>query len=808
MVKINNISVTGLRGVRNSITIPLNTRSALFYGDNGSGKSTLSDVFEWFFFDKVEHLSDEEIGKKGYEALRNIFLNNNDSGSIFLEFTNADYSGGKLLEIKKNSLKSTYSNSSNEFIEYLETSKKENLILRYKDLVTFVLSTKSDKLRALSDIIGYSQVTHVRDTFLTVFNSLSKEIKTKNFDGQINFQQGQIMEQFGQNVTSDENFIAIVEELVKPFALDIKIERLNDVNEILRKIKTPDDSKALKQETFLIKIEESLVNLPVNLDELEDRYKDYKNCFDGIVADIEKLKKLIIEKILTAGHELLSDESYVENNCPLCLTEKNKAELLSDIKARITELTEIKNEQKKLKDLEIILDQQITTVLQILQMLLHDKQINEEDNNKHKKNIETLINGVNKYKEQIKVIVAEGSRLEDEDKILVNRELIKLLNDDCKVQLEAIKNSRKKHSKSDAHGKINIAGHAYALIRQLKAEKSLYEKQRDTMEAVYLCFLEKQKEALETFLENLSEKINEIYQFLNPGEKVENIKLIPLTKDDELSGITIQFDFLENKNVTPPHKLLSESHLNCLGIAFFLASVEAFNKENKFIVLDDVISSFDANHRKRFADLLVEKYHDYQIILLTHEKTWFDIVKNLVQRKNWTINTLKHNELKGTYIDEAPQTLRERIERKILDGNENNLGNEARKYLEDFLKQIAFHLEVKVSYRFNDINEDRMAFELLNALKSTLKKRKCTELLNNSIIDRLLGSLFIGNKDSHANSAELKFNDMKAFWIDVTDFEQLIFCEGCKSPLSIRNYDKVNKKIRCSKGEIEYSWSE
>lgn len=248
--------------------------------------------------------------------------------------------------------------------------------------------------------------------------------------------------------------------------------------------------------------------------------------------------------------------------------------------------------------------------------------------------------------------------------------------------------------------------------------------------------------------------------------------------------------------------------MNCLGIAFFLASVEAFNKKNKFIVLDDVISSFDANHRKRFADLLVEKYHEYQIILLTHEKTWFDIVKNLVQRKNWIINTLKHNEIKGTYIDEVPRTLRERIERKILDGNENNLGNEARKYLEDLLKQIAFNLEVKVAYRFNEINEDRMAFELLNALKSTLKKHKCTELINISIIDRLLGSLFIGNKDSHDSSIELKFSDMKAFWIDVTDFEKLIFCQSCKSLLSIRNYDKLNKKIRCSKGEIEYSWSE
>jgi len=65
--------------------------------------------------------------------------------------------------------------------------------------------------------------------------------------------------------------------------------------------------------------------------------------------------------------------------------------------------------------------------------------------------------------------------------------------------------------------------------------------------------------------------------------------------------------------------IFSESHLNCLGLSFFLASVEAFNKNNKFIIFDDVISSFDTTHRKRFTDLILGEFSDYQIILLTHE---------------------------------------------------------------------------------------------------------------------------------------------------------------------------------------------
>ena len=806
MTKINSLSVNGLRGVRHNLTLGLNGKSILLYGDNGAGKSTLSDVLEWFFDDRIDHLTGEEIGRKGYEALRNIFLDENDPGSVSIEFTKGEFNSEKTIELKNNNLKVNISNDSDEFTEYIAASGEENLILRYKELVRFVLSSKSDKLRALSEIIGYSKVTDTRDVLRKVYNRLSREIKNKGFDNLINHQQSQIIEQFEQNVTSDEQFIEVVNELIKPFKLDVEVKELKDVNTVLKKIKKPDDSKEIKQEAFLVKIEESLVNLPTNLDEIEKQYGEYKKQFDAIVSDIEKLKKLTIEKLLTTGEELLSGDGYKEDNCPLCLVDQDKAELLASIKNRIVELEEIKKEQKELTESKTTLQQEISDTIRPLQSLLDDKQIAEKANVDHKTNIELIVTALKKYETTLKTKVADKSKLEEEKIVLVNRKTVTTVQDNCKSQLEAIRKARKKDPKWDAHGKINIAAHAYAQIRRLRKEKAAYEKQRDTMEFVLRNFLKKQKEALEAFLASFSEKINEIYQFLNPGEKVENIQLIPLEKDDELSGITIQFDFMNNKEVTPPHKFLSESHINCLGLAFFLTSVDAFNKQNQFIVLDDVISSFDATHRKRFADLLIEKYDNYQIILLTHEKNWFDIVKNLVRNKNWNIQTVKHNEAKGTHLDEAPQTLRERIEQKITDGDEENLGNDARKYLEHILKHIAMNLEVKVAYRFNDVNEDRMAFELLTEVKGTINKRKSTELKAEPVIDRLLGSLFIGNKDSHDSSFEPSFSDMKAFWQDITDFENLFFCSSCNTPVSTRYYDDGAKQVGCKKGELTYTW--
>jgi hypothetical protein len=156
-------------------------------------------------------------------------------------------------------------------------------------------------------------------------------------------------------------------------------------------------------------------------------------------------------------------------------------------------------------------------------------------------------------------------------------------------------------------------------------------------------------------------------------------------------------------------QIFSESHLNCFGIFSSWLS-ESVQQENKFIVMDDVISSFDANHRKRFADLLVEKFSDYQIILLTHEKQWFDYVKSIIQNKNWLISEIKWSDAKGAYLDESSASLRQRIEHKITNnieeiwaiiyGSSENVEN------------IAYNL--KVNWNFSLMKLIKYGYELLS----------------------------------------------------------------------------------------------
>lgn len=109
--------------------------------------------------------------------------------------------------------------------------------------------------------------------------------------------------------------------------------------------------------------------------------------------------------------------------------------------------------------------------------------------------------------------------------------------------------------------------------------------------------------------------------------------------------------------------------------------------------------------------------------MLTHEEEWFQYIRQLAKKNNWLIDELKwHDDNKTTYLEDKTNDTKELIETSIASGNISFLGNPIRKYFEQILKKICLYPEVKLSFRYNDINEKRMLDEMLNELKSKINK--------------------------------------------------------------------------------------
>ena len=806
-MKIKQIDIKGLRGIKESLSLDLSGKSVVLYGDNGMGKSSISDSIEWFYTNKVAHLSSNEIDLK--DALRNAYLEEDFISEVALKFLKrSDFDTGKTLSIKKGKLEQDYSVKSDEILDYLVKSKEENLLLRYKSLNGFVDITKGDKLKYLSDIIGFSEVTKKKDVLRKAFNSIKAELKNQNFEGQINGQKAILISKIGAALSLEEDFFEVIKKKIVPLKLKMDIKSTEDVNALLKHLKSATNEKLLKENTFLEKVQTSLLILQSEVVMLNTHFDTYYNEFQKIAADVEGIIKIYIGDLLKSGDTVIK-KYHKDESCPLCLQPKIKDELRTEITERLKEIEEAEKKLKAFQNaLELIKSLSIERIKRV-DLLLSEPLLKFPENEKFKNDLNSIKRKLKLMETASLVKPSSGDKIQDSKSIAFNN-LDFLFLDNLAARIKKLKETIEKDNITEIYANISASKDAFLKIKTLEEERKILEKQSSSLFVIYNEFIKAQKEGLENFIDSFSSKINEYYQYMNPDEPFQEIKIVTMGEEDELNGITIEYKY-NGTWVSPPQKYFSESHLNCFGISFFLASVDAFNDINEFIVLDDVISSFDSNHRKRFAELLFEKFSDRQIILLTHEEEWFrNFVKPLANKKNWLVNEIKWTEDKGTHFEESQGNIKSRIEKKLMESNIDGLGNPIRKYLESTLKEICMNLDVKVSFRPNEINEKRMPDELINELKSRIKSKSKDLKEHLSTIEKVANSSILGNLLSHDNPFHPKIGDLKSFWADIQKMERIFYCqeEGCRKPaVSFRNIDTVTKEIRCGGcGKTKYDW--
>lgn len=803
--KIKKISITGLRGVQDTMELPLSEKSILLYGDNGTGKSSISDSLEWFFNDSVTHLAGQEIDLK--DALRNAKIADTDISSVEIDFTKAAFNSSKTLSNKKGKLVSDFSNKSDDFDNFINQTQSENLILRYQFLTDFIDKTKGDKLKSLSDVIGFAEVNKTKEVLKKAYNSIKTEIKNQNYESQINTQKQVQIEKIGAAIGVEKNLFEKVNEIIIPMKLGVVVKSFKDIDAVLNLLKAPANTKVLNELRFLENCKSTLTNLKGEIELLSSEYEKYYIEFKKIADDVQSIMQVFFTELLKAGSTVIEKKYHKDDSCPLCLQPKGKDELLEDIQKRLKQI----EESTKRKAAFDIAKQTVINLsaerVRRLDLLRSDAQYSEKPFEPIKKAIDELVTKISAYEKDGNEKVTSGNKISEAKELKLKDSDFAILTT-ITSKIAVIQTALKKDNNAVTYSNISSAKDAFLRIKKFEKEKKVLEDQRASMEIIYNEFVKKQKEGLENFISTFSGTINEYYQFMNPGEQFQKLKIVTIGDEDELNGITIEYQYNGNW-VSPPQKYFSESHLNCFGLSFFLASVIAFNKENKFLLLDDVISSFDSNHRKRFADLIFEKFADYQIILLTHENEWYQYVSQLAKRKSWLINEIKWSDEDGTHLEDKPTDIREIIETNLAKGNVDFLGNPIRKYLEHTLKDICANLDVKVSFRMNELNEKRMPDELLNELKSKINKSSKELQAQMPIIERIINSNILGNLLSHDNPFSSKSGDLKAFWSDINEMEKLFYCQedGCKKPvISIKNYDTVVKKIRCGCDKIKYDW--
>ncbi|WP_199089789.1 AAA family ATPase [Bosea sp. ASV33] len=94
-----------------------------------------------------------------------------------------------------------------------------------------------------------------------------------------------------------------------------------------------------------------------------------------------------------------------------------------------------------------------------------------------------------------------------------------------------------------------------------------------------------------------------------------------------------------------PQHFLNEARLSALALAFYLAGrlacvPSAPSPALKLLVLDDVLVGLDYANRRPLLAVLEKHFSDWQIVLLTHDRHWFEVVRAAIPADRWTCHEM------------------------------------------------------------------------------------------------------------------------------------------------------------------------
>jgi hypothetical protein len=316
--------------------------------------------------------------------------------------------------------------------------------------------------------------------------------------------------------------------------------------------------------------------------------------------------------------------------------------------------------------------------------------------------------------------------------------------------------------------------------------------------------LSKWRESIKKVLKAISRDVNEFFVFLHPDDNIDEVELIPT----EERGIEFKLK-RHGEEISPPLKILSEAHLNSLGICSFLSSAKYFNKTNGFLVLDDVVTSFDIEHRRPLARLLDEKFPESQFLLFTHDELWFDMLKTDLSPNNWVFKELvKWTKDDGINIKESPRSLKERITDDLNENDVPGAANKCRTLVEEILKEKCENLGVRgLEFKTGKGNDRREASELMSALTSYLKSNETLrEKESKQSFAHLRASQLITNIGSHhqkLTTTPLHRGDIELVLNDINEFESLFICDKCKTEPNKKYSPQYSQLKNCKCGEFK-----
>lgn len=802
-LKLKELEINAFRGIKHE-DLKLNSKSLILLGENGTGKSSIVQAIEYLLTSKVGALEGKGRGDLRQDVAIRFFGKEDKDLNVKATFNN-DFA------IERNT---TGLKGPEEIKSIIKPLSNGSNILNRKKLLDYVDSQPKERYTEIGKLIGFNYMDDIGDIFnkernkietsLTdkkyeYTNSLMTLSKRLNLDFKLRYKKLTKKNKVLNYESSKGQYEKCIEELNR--RIDGKFPQLeNDTNieEYLKDLQETLNSNNKRQVKTIL---DSIKDIG-DLNSKEDDLNQIINKYELFYLDSAKNASLLLNILENSKRYIQENNSAI---CPVCKNDIDAKKICEDIDSETNEL------KKNLSSIEVLkeetydfiyylesLNDNFRFILRQIELL--DGEDMEKILNCQRENIKSVENLIDDLKSMVNFEIS-ASELENTLSMCHS----KLMNISKYLKSSYFKEDDEYQETLELLNQCLIS-----LINLNKIQKDIdsFEKEFKVAETIDKIYKKEKVKYIRNTLEKLTDRINEYYAFIHKDDSIKN----PRFEVSGPTGLKLKMDSFDDEE-SDPREYSSEGHLDTLGLCITLAHIKE-NSSVPIIVLDDIVATVDSSHKERIARLLLDEFHDYQLIITTHNKMWFNQIRHLVKARQ---RHKKHDngyddyqfvEIKSWNRDEGPhlsnhKTDIQTIQKHLINSELVAAVHASRRYLENILRNVCIANNAKMFYK----ETPYFLLEYLNAAQKEVNyQTKGTELEDyyDNIFFEIEQTRFLGNSFVHGDEDDdLTFNEASTFCDAVYELHEAVTCEKCGSYIK---FNKYNHKGQCTNKKCQSSF--